>query len=180
MSFAYDLRHWRTHEDFRAHLAAHDPAVCSWVTKVVIHHTVKPTIAEWRGEVTMNGMRRYYEGLGWDSGPHLFVVAGSLNAEHDGIWQMTPLHMRGIHANRCNPISIGIEVVGYYDRVGWSYRTADLTLHTIAHFLRWRNLTADVVVGHRDCPGANKTCPGSAIQLPTVRQDLRFVMSRTS
>jgi hypothetical protein len=69
VSFAYDLRHWRTHEDFRAHLAAHDPAVCSWVTKVVIHHTVKPTIAEWRGEVTMNGMKRYYEGLGWDSGP---------------------------------------------------------------------------------------------------------------
>jgi hypothetical protein len=46
--------------------------------------------------------------------------------------------------------------------------------------LRWRALSADVVVGHRDCPGANKTCPGTAIQLPTVRDDIRHVMARLS
>ena len=176
MSFAYDLRQWRSGQSFREHLAAHDPAVCGWVKRIVVHHTVNPTRDTWRGKPTMDGMVNYYKGLGWDAGPHLFIVQGAPDTNQDGIWQMTPLNARGIHAGLCNRDSIGIEVVGYYDRHGWPYRLAQLVYRTMGHFINWHGkLTVNDVIGHRDCKSP-KTCPGSAISLSVVRYDLADIM----
>ena len=77
--FVADVRHWRTVASFRAHLARHDPGLAPWARAVVIHHTVKPLPSDWRGDVSLRNLATYYRGLGWRAGPHLFVVAGSLN-----------------------------------------------------------------------------------------------------
>lgn len=103
MKFDIDVRQWRTWQGFRAHLFQHDRHICNWARGAVIHHTWKPTPGQWRGMTSMQSLKRYYEGLGWTAGPHLFICAGAPNPADDGIWQLTPLNLKGIHAGYAMP-----------------------------------------------------------------------------
>lgn len=122
--------------------------------KLVIHHTWRPTKDGWQGERTMGGLKRYYEGKGWTSGPHLFIA-------EDGIWLFTPMNKIGIHAGSLNLNSIGIEVVGDYDREVWSGNTKSNALGTIKILMNRLGLTNNEIYFHRDV--SSKSCPGHAI-----------------
>lgn len=166
--FRADIRHWHDPLAFRWHLAAHSPAVCGWVQRVIVHHTVRPTATQWRGRRSMEALVRYYTSLGWDSGPHLFICHGAPDPLQNGIWQLTSMAERGIHAGICNYGSIGVEVVGFYDAAPWPPLLEALVVDTLASFLNWRSLPTARIAGHRDCKSP-KSCPGAAINLPTVR-----------
>lgn len=69
----------------------------------------------------LDSVRDYYQRtLHWNAGPHLFI-------DEQWIWLFTPMHDVGIHAKWGNSFrafgklhySIGIEVVGYYERRTW-------------------------------------------------------------
>jgi hypothetical protein len=87
-------------------------------SRAVVHHTWRPTTAQWAGMRSMQALQRFYAEKGWTAAPHLFVAP-------DGIWLFTPLRDVGIHAGTGNSgysngkfwYSIGVEVVGDYDRV---------------------------------------------------------------
>src|SRR4051812_12756640 len=107
--FAWDVQHWTSLGDFTAHLAGVNMA---WAKRVVLHHTWKPVPADWRGQSTMDAMKKTFltnENGTWDSGPHLFLVLGSPNPALDGIWQGTPLTRHGIAAGWCNADGVMIE-----------------------------------------------------------------------
>ncbi|HNP72285.1 MAG TPA: N-acetylmuramoyl-L-alanine amidase [Kouleothrix sp.] len=164
--FRSDIRHWPTAAALAAHLAQYDPAICGWARGLTYHHTIVPTAAQWRGYSTMQGLETFYASKGWSAGPHLFIAP-------DGIWQLTPLNVPGIHAGRCNADHWGIEVCGNYDAAPWPQSLAELALGAGAALLRWRGLPVNetTVTGHRECLN-NKSCPGRAIQLPAVRAAL--------
>ena len=171
MPFKFDLRHWPTVADFATHLNAHAPSIASWAQGAIIHHTVVPVQSAWAGAATMQGIKNFYEtSNGWDAGPHLFIVAGSPNAANDGIWQVTPLNLVGIHAGVCNSSYWGIEVVGNYDQTPWDAATRTLVVGAVGELLRWRGVavSATSIKGHRDC-NSPKTCPGTSIDLANVR-----------
>ena len=177
MTFAVDIRHWPTVAAFEAHLAQHDPRICTWVQGLTLHHTYVPTVAQWRGELSMGGLLRYYRDevpwvdsqghlrRGWSAGPQLFIAP-------DGIWQLTPLHLPGVHAKAFNATHWGVEVVGFYDHAGWAEPIRALVFGAITALLRWRGLGASVINGHRDDPTTRKTCPGRAINLTAVRAEV--------
>jgi hypothetical protein len=169
--FAIDIRQWKTVQEFASHLSNYSPAIASWATGVVVHHTYRPLPSQWNGRVTLGGLKNFYVGKGWSAGPHLFIVANSPNPAHDGIWQLTPLNLPGVHATVCNPRTWGIEVVGDFDVSPWDAQTRELVVGAMAELLKWRNLAVDTstVIGHRDC-NSPKTCPGKAIDLNNVRQ----------
>lgn len=119
----------------------------------------------------LDQLRDYYAGLGWDRGPHLFI-------DDTYIWLFTPMYDVGIHAKQGNSYhdsggklhySIGIEVIGYYEKVGWPVSVARNVGMAIA-LLKKRLGTFDYV----DKPWAggisahrayNKpACPGGRIQ----------------
>jgi hypothetical protein len=168
--FRSDIRQWSDGAALAAHLGRHDAALGAWWRALVLHHTVAPTLAQWRGRRSMDALQRYYTGLGWDSGPHLFIAVGSPRVEDDGIWQLTALSERGIHANRCNPYSVGIEVVGSYDRLSWSVPMRRMVYDVLVQLQRWQRRPI-TIIGHRDC-GSPKSCPGRAIDLDVVRADV--------
>jgi len=168
--FRSDIRQWGDGAQLAAHLGHNDPSLGAWWQALVLHHTVAPTLAQWRGRQSMLALQRYYIGLGWDSGPHLFIAVGSPRPADDGIWQLTALSERGIHANRCNPYSIGIEVVGSYDRASWSSPMRSMVYDVLVRLQRWQRRPISII-GHRDC-GSPKTCPGRAIDLDVVRADV--------
>lgn len=172
--FAIDVRQWRTIEEFTAHMGAHDPTIASWARGVVIHHTWKPTGGDWRGVATINSMARYYQSKGWTAGPHLFICTDAPNPYDRGIFQMTPLNVRGIHAGRFNATHWGIEVVGNFDVAPWDFAQTATTTNAAAILLRWRNLPADysTIRGHRET-GSPKTCPGRMVDMNAVRVLIR-------
>jgi hypothetical protein len=69
----------------------------------------------------LDNIKNYYVGLGWSSGPHLFI-------DERWIWLFTPLYEVGTHAKSGNSYrdasgalhySIGIETVGWFGNSGW-------------------------------------------------------------
>ena len=111
---------------------------------VVLHHTAipstlaarYPTGAVWdtneaglstqaiynkRQRQLDNLMRYYRDTKAWPAGPHLFI-------DERWIWLFTPMYDVGVHAAQGNSYrdsrrklhySLGIEVIGYYERVAW-------------------------------------------------------------
>lgn len=160
---------------------------------VVLHHTAVPS-ASWArypsgavwddGEEKMseaqiyakrlhqldNIMRYYRDQLEWTAGPHLFI-------DERWIWLFTPMYDVGIHAAQGNSYrdsagklhySIGIEVVGYYEKVTWPLRVAANVAGAVAVLAKQLQ-----TFGFVDKPWAggigshrmyNKpSCPGAAI-----------------
>lgn len=150
-----------THYPDLAVLQAALPAVPDWARGITIHHTWKPTQAQWRGARSMEALRRFYAAKGWTRGPHLFVAP-------DGIWGGTPLTVKGIHAGACNANSIGIEIVGDFDAEPWDNALAARLYPLFVALLHWERGDETNLRGHRECL-ANKSCPGKAINLPGVR-----------
>ena len=171
MGFIIDRRHWTTPNELRAHLAAHDPSIAPWAKGVVLHHTWSPTIGQWRGAASIDAIAKYYEAKGWDRGPHLFVAVGSQRPSDDGIWQMTPLNLVGIHAGKANSWAWGIEVVGNYDVAPWSPACADMVRATTLALMNWRSIVVsrETLIGHREVPSP-KSCPGKMIDMDMVRR----------
>ena len=165
--FRHDFRQWKSAEDFRTHVWSYDSNIANWAKTIIMHHTYSPQEYQWRGLATMQGMMRYYCGLGWTSGPHLFIAP-------DGIWQMTAINEPGTHAAMWNNKSWGVEMVGYFDHHTWSEKQRTTMYHVAETLLRWRGLqpSKNTVLGHRET-GSKKTCPGTMIDMNVVRADLR-------
>lgn len=124
----------------------------------------------------LDGIMSYYRGsLGWNRGPHLFI-------DDRWIWLFTPMYYPGIHAAEGNgteaSYSIGIEVIGHYERVRWPESIEQLVGHTVAVLKRKlgtfelrHQRFAGGVSSHRDY---NKpACPGAAISEDYYLQVLR-------
>lgn len=132
--------------------------------RVVLHHTAVPTVAQWAGLRSMQGMQRFYAGKGWTAAPHIYVGP-------DGIWLFTPMKDVGIHAGIGNSgysggkfwYSIGVEMVGMYDSVrpsGAIWEGAKAVLGGLSK--RLGIAPRQLISFHRDYTN-QKSCPGWAV-----------------
>jgi hypothetical protein len=132
--------------------------------RVVLHHTFSPTVAQWAGLTSMLGIQRYYAGKGWTAAPHIFAAP-------DGIWLFTPMKDVGIHAGTGNSgttngrfwYSIGLEVVGDYDRIrpsGAVWENAKAVIGGLSR--RLAIAPRQLISFHRDFTN-QKSCPGWAV-----------------
>lgn len=133
-------------------------------SRVVLHHTWKPTLAQWQGLASMKGMQRFYASKGWSAAPHIYVGP-------DGIWLATPMSEVGIHAGSGNSgnwnngkwsYSIGLEMVGNYDGKrpsGTVWEGAKAVMVGLAK--RLNIAPRQLIYFHRDF--SKKSCPGWAV-----------------
>lgn len=167
MAFAWDIHHYPTQQSYAEALRPF--AVPRWLqgsgAGLTIHHTWKPTPATWKGKRTMEALGRTYSAKGWSGGPHLFLAP-------DGIWSGTPLASPGVHAKACNRDHVGLEIVGDFDRDGWGMVLSEHVYALAVELLQWLRVDESRVQGHRECLN-NKSCPGWAINMGTVRATLR-------
>ena len=133
-------------------------------SRVVLHHTYIPTVAQWRGLTTLRGIQRFYAGKGWQSGPHMFIGP-------DAIWLATPMEDVGIHAGTGNSgringrfwYSIGVEMVGYYDKERPSGAIWEQTKAVLGSLSRRLGIAPrELISFHRDYTN-QKSCPGWAV-----------------
>lgn len=187
--FVLDVRQWRTVAAFRAHLARHAYAqTAPWARGVVVHHSVSPTAASWKGEASILAMARFYRDEvdngpgkpkgGWTTGPHIFIVSGSPDPTLDGIWQLSPLNVPGTHARAANPTRWGLEWVGNYSRTRWPPDLAALGLGAAAALLDWAGLPADAETVSPHSQWGKPECPGGAIDMAAVRRGVAALQQR--
>lgn len=164
MTFHWDTTYYPSRLEYQAALLPF--AVPSWIEGVTLHHTWKPTQADWRGKKSMDALARFYRDTKkWPAGPHLFLAP-------DGIWAGTPLSHTGVHAGSCNSHMIGLEVVGDFDHQGYDIGLRERVYALLVLLLHWMGRDERAVKGHRECL-ANKSCPGRALDMGTVREQLR-------
>lgn len=163
MTFSWQPTYYPSRLEYAAALRPF--AVPSWIEGITIHHTWKPTQADWRGRRSMDALERFYRDTKkWAAGPHLFLAP-------DGIWAGTPLSHTGVHAGVCNPSMIGLEIVGNFDHSPWDIGLRERIYALLVVLLHWMGKDERAVKGHRECL-PNKSCPGTAINLGTVREQL--------
>lgn len=180
-SFSWDGRHIPTIESFKNYLVGLQAPY--WFKGVAIHHTWRPTIAQWQGEITMNGLKKYYRDdviwrdgngtlqYGWSAAPNIF------NAP-DGIWIGTPVNMQGVHSGAFNSSFIGIETVGDFDVMPMPDKTRHDLFEVIIALFQWKGIqtvSIDTVRGHREC-GSPKSCPGKCVDMNQLRRDLGLAL----
>lgn len=147
-------------------------------SRLVLHHTYRPTQAQWAGLRTMRGIQRFYAGKGWTSGPHLFVAP-------DGIWLATPMSRIGIHAGIGNGssaqgwYSIGLEMVGDFNTNQPSGPVWDLSLAVMGELSRRLAIAPRQLINfHRDYT-STKSCPGWAVSKDWVWQSVESYLQQT-
>lgn len=140
--------------------------------EIIVHHTWSPTVAQYQGQETWNGIRNYHvNSRGWsDIGYHVGIDPKG------GIWLLRPLQRTGGHCLGKNETSIGLVVLGNYDigkdKIGEQWSMAKYVTAILAQRFK---LTEANVYFHRDF--ADKSCPGTAINRASFRLDVRKLMA---
>lgn len=130
---------------------------------LVIHNTAAPSLADRPNGFTaqhIKNLEKYYrDDRGWPSGPHFFV-------DDKQIWVFTPTNVPGTHSPSWNNVSIGIEMLGDFNKEeftsGRGVRVKGNTAELAGALLAvlglkssdWRWHVQDPKTTH-DCPGKN-------------------------
>jgi len=150
-------------EEFEA-LIARAPAGRR-IEEVIVHHTWKPRVSDYRGSVTWHGIRNYHVNeRGWtDIGYHVGI------APDRSVWLLRPVKRAGGHCLGHNAHSVGVVMLGNYDK-GRDDPAPVLptTARVVAAICRRYELKASDVYFHRDF--ADKTCPGTGIDRGAFRE----------
>ena len=132
-------------------------------TRLVLHHTYRPSEAQWQGLRSMRGMQRFYRQKGWSAAPHIYAAP-------DGIWLFTPLRDVGVHAGtgngsrRAGWYSIGLEMVGDFDKQLPAGAVWDNALAVIGGLSQVLGIAPRKLISfHRDYTN-KKSCPGNAVK----------------
>lgn len=149
--------------EWLSYVAAYDFGTIA-PSRLVLHHTFVPTVAQWAGQRSMLGIQRFYAGKGWTAAPHVFAAP-------DGIWLFTPLKDVGIHAGTGNSgtingrfwYSIGLETVGDYDGARPSGPVWEHAKAVMGGLSRRVGIAPRQLISfHRDYTN-QKSCPGWAV-----------------
>ena len=144
------------------------------IDEVILHHTWKPTAAQYAGPSTWKGVRRYHMNeRGWsDIGYHIGV------GPDDSIWLLRPIERSGAHCLNHNAHSIGVVMIGNFDEEDPWENGAQMAAEAVAAICKRYELSSDDVRFHREF--ANKTCPGNCMPLYSFRAEVDSAMNSAS
>jgi Caspase domain/N-acetylmuramoyl-L-alanine amidase len=146
------------------------------IDAVHVHHTWRPNHAQWRGQSTVEAIRRYHvEELGWsDIAQHLTVGRdGSLWTGRD--LNRPPASIAG-HNGTADEGPFMIEMNGDFD-VGQDPFTGaqeQSVYQTVAEICARFGLSVDAIRFHNEF--APKSCPGSSLKLAEFRKAVHAVL----
>jgi hypothetical protein len=146
---------------------------------IVLHHTESLSLARCPKGITRNRilqMESYYRDiLQWKSGPHLFV-------DDRQIWVFTPLNVSGTHSPSWNRISLGVAMLGNYDKeffhTGRGLEVRKNTVSALASLCAALEIDCRTLLLHREDPSTKNSCPGRNVQSSCLAQEVRNLMNR--
>lgn len=131
------------------------------ITHVVVHHSATAS-------GTPEAFARYHvHTLGWPGIGYHYVIA------KDGeVFKCNPARRVSYHAAGANAYSIGICLVGEFDTGQPTEAQCRSLLWLLRELMGAYGIPAAHVIGHRDVPGARKSCPGANTNLDELRAAL--------
>jgi len=152
-------------DEFRRHLQ--DIQVTRRIDEVVVHHTWRPTAADYRGIETVRAVRRYHMQVrGWsDNGYHVMI------GPDGAIFLCRPIRRSGAHVSGRNAHTVGVAFIANFDREEpTQYPGMETGYQVIAALLRRFKLDPTAIRFHREF--ASKTCPGLKLDLADFREEV--------
>jgi len=142
------------------------------ISEVIVHHTWRPTAADYRGLSTVRAVRRYHmQQRGWsDNGYHIMIGPSG------DIFLCRPLNRAGAHCRGHNQYSIGLAYIADFDSENPAdYPGVAVGQQVVAALIDRFELTPEQIHFHREY--ANKTCPGTRLRLDEYRYQVKLLMS---
>ena len=138
---------------------------------VIVHHTWKPTAADYQGIETVRGVRRYHMEKGWSDNGYNKMVGPS-----GEIFDCRPIERAGAHCKGQNSYSIGISYIADFDaQEPATYAGLAAGQQIVAALCERFDLEPEDVYFHRDF--AHKSCPGNKMNRADYRDAVRQFMS---
>lgn len=158
---------------------------------ITLHNTSTPDMALWlswsaeKRQQYIRNMQPYYERMGWRGGPHFFVPP----QQDICAFGFNDLMSAGTHASCFNTRSIGIEMVGEFDRERFDTDpgrlVADNAIFLMALLHNRIGMTPQPyryneygLHFHMECRADNHHCPGNFVRKPDVIARIEAEMQR--
>src|SRR5688572_23174936 len=152
-----------TTEQFLSLLASVHPNLSRRITDVHLHHTWRPNRAQFRGLASIQAMRQYHIGLGWDDiGQHLTIDPAGISWTGRN-WNLPPASQKGRNGKPdAGPFMI--EMVGDFDtgRDALDGEQRAAVCAVVAGILAQCRLDSTNIHFHREL-GSLKSCPGTGV-----------------
>lgn len=145
---------------------------------ITLHNTYLPSLAMRPDGFTIQHMRNletFFKGKGWSAAPHLFI-------DDKQIWVFTPLTVSGVHSPSWNKLSIGIEMLGDFEKepfvTGRGALVRSNTVAAIATLSAVLGIDPGTMKLHKEDPKtSHKTCPGKHVNKALVIASVRELLS---
>ena len=132
---------------------------------IILHHSLTKDTKT----VSWGAIRRYHKSLGWrDIGYHYGIEMINNSPE---ILLGRFEGQIGAHTRGYNQESIGICLVGNYDKIKVPLDKWNLLLKLVRNIKQRYNIPIDKIIGHREV-ASYKSCPGNLFDLDKFRRDL--------
>lgn len=160
-------------DGWQAHVTAITPKQMQWAPKgLILHATGLPTLGMWvesgpKHDARLRNLQAYYEGMGWQHGPHAFVSRSYING-------FSALTQRGTHCSCHNSTHFGVEQVGNFNKGHDDYNSGDgakvkaNAIWAVAVLFKHFNLNPDTgILPHSECKrDGHSQCPGDEVSMP--------------
>ena len=144
------------------------------IQSVIVHHTWRPTAANYRGLATVRSVRRYHMQVrGWsDNGYHIMI------GPPGDIFLCRPLSRVGAHCQGQNQHSVGLAYIADFDvEDPAQYPGLQVGQEVVAALLARFDLGPEKVRLHREY--ASKTCPGTRLDRDQYLRRVTTLMSQS-
>ena len=145
------------------------------IRSVIIHHTWRPTAAEYHGLSTVRAVRRYHmEQRSWsDNGYHIMI------GPNGDIFLCRPMAEVGAHTLGQNEHSLGLAYIANFDvEDPTAYAGLTAGQQVVAALLARFDLGPAAIHFHREY--ASKTCPGTRLGLDDYREQVGALMAHSA
>lgn len=135
-------------------------------THIIIHHSA----TEDSDTLSWSVIRQYHMRQGWSNIGYHEGIERVRGSEEILIGRFH--NQEGAHCPPMNRRSIGICVVGNYDRMPPPPRVWLLVLRRVRYLMRAYQIPRENVLGHREVAGVTKSCPGEQWDMDGFRSAL--------
>lgn len=108
---------------------------------------------------------------GWDDIGYHFIIGNGIMSKNGKIYTGRPINFVGAHAHGHNKISIGICLLGNFDKCTPTFKQYRSLIKLIKK-LKNDGYLIKKVLNHNETEGCQKTCPGTLFPMTRLRKFL--------
>ena len=172
-----------TPEEWWAHVKNIPDDKMTWhPVGIVLHATGLPTLSQWvelgpAHDQRLKNLEHYYQGMGWQHGPHAFVSRSHVNG-------FSALTSRGTHSQCYNYTHFGIEQTGNFNTGHDDYNSGEgamvkaSAILGLAALCKRFSLSPKSIIPHSSCKiDGHFQCPGNLVNMSEIINKVTIAMT---